>query len=255
MTELKNPIAKWAFETLKTYSGILFPDYVEIKANAKTLDLIDSGIDFKTYDEARFRAFAQAVEVAGRLELVARRYDLGDLPSVDDGVSFATHAAAMMADPVRVDALTAAVNEVCSCGGGPPGACCQACEVYRRQTRPTRRAPQAMDKPKKPRMITVTIGGVEFPAVSPRPHDEAEERLRAELEILLSSITWTDESPYTCSKCHMFDPDSSACQNPVTIFETEPGGYCAMFAPSPLTDPDDPRAWLVLGKLKGIKKR
>jgi hypothetical protein len=25
-----------------------------------------------------------------------------------------------------------------------------------------------MDKPKKPRMITVTIGGVEFPAVSPR---------------------------------------------------------------------------------------
>jgi hypothetical protein len=44
------------------------------------------------------------------------------------------------------------------------------------------------------------------------------------------------------------------CANPARPFKTEPGGYCGMFAPSPLTDPDDPRAWLLLGKLKEQKK-
>jgi hypothetical protein len=136
MTELKNPVARWAFDELKRRAAEQFPDPEELLSRLTTdqkknliLDGDLAGM-LQRLDDSSFQAIAQALEVAGRLELVARRYDLGDLPSVDDGVSFATHASAMMADPVRVDALTAAVNEVCSCGGGPPGECCQACEVY-----------------------------------------------------------------------------------------------------------------------------
>ncbi len=110
-------------------------------------------------------------------------------------------------------------------------------------------------KPKKPELTTVKIGYVEIPAVAPRPDDELEERLRAELEMMLSRISWVRESPYTCSKCYLFDAESNACQNPAIIFETDPGGYCAMFAPSPESvDPDDPGAWLLFAKLKGPKK-
>ena len=82
---------------------------------------------------------------------------------------------------------------------------------------------------------------------------KARELLEA-VERLKLSISYIAESPYTCSQCHMFNAEGERCDNPVAPFLTEPGGYCALFAPSPLAaDPDDPRAWLLFAKLKGPK--
>ncbi|NIQ97054.1 MAG: hypothetical protein GWN87_24920 [Desulfuromonadales bacterium] len=103
------------------------------------------------------------------------------------------------------------------------------------------------DKIKK---VRITIPGEEIQG--PTEEELAAAREAAEqLVALKRSISWVEASPYTCRQCHLFDEELGMCQNPALPFETEPGGYCGMFAPSAVDlDLDDPRAWLLLGKLR-----
>jgi hypothetical protein len=137
-TEIKNEVALWALAELKRRVKEQYPDPHEslsrLDANERKNLVLDGDLTgiLQRYDDSLFKAYAQAVEVAGRLELVARSYIYPNLPSEEDAAAYATHAAAMIAtpDPIKCEALTKAVNAVCTCGGGPPGECCQACEVY-----------------------------------------------------------------------------------------------------------------------------
>ena len=128
---IKNEVALWALNHLKKLAQREFADTDPIMPPGNLPAPIIMGRDNSV---PRFKAVAEAVEVAGRLELTARAYrdPLSKLPSDGEAVEYATHAAAMIAqeaEPVRCDALTKAVNAVCTCGGGPPGECCQACAV------------------------------------------------------------------------------------------------------------------------------
>ncbi|NIQ97055.1 MAG: hypothetical protein GWN87_24925 [Desulfuromonadales bacterium] len=128
---LKNEVAIWALNQLKAMAEIEFADRVAtLEKGGPYLPSVDNA-------EPRFKAYAQAVEVAGRLELTARAYrdPCSKLPSDEEGADYVTHAAAMVAqeaEPVRCATLTRVVNALCNCGGGPPGECCLACEVYHR---------------------------------------------------------------------------------------------------------------------------
>jgi hypothetical protein len=126
--ELKNPVALWAFDTLKLYSGILFPE----PNSTKTYNL--PGLKFMVPDidnsEQRYRAFALAVEVGGRLELAARggNYFSGSSELLEQVKR--TSQVNADADPIRMTLLTRAANEYCTCSpkrkpGESPCAVCQ----------------------------------------------------------------------------------------------------------------------------------
>lgn len=122
--EIKDPVAKWAFDTLKLYSGLAFPDPNPLQAGA--LPVVDNA-------EARFRAFAVAVEVGGRLELAARAG--GQLPGGAELLAqvHRTSQEAADADPIRLSLLTEAANEFCTCSSkakkGAKVALCPACAM------------------------------------------------------------------------------------------------------------------------------
>lgn len=128
--EIKNEVALWALMKLKKLAEGEFADTDPIMSPASGGPIIMG----RDNSAIRYKSIAQAVEVAGHLELIARAYQLG-LPSDADTEAYVTHAAAMIAnpEPIDTDRLTTAVNAACNCGGKPPGQfddCCPACKVY-----------------------------------------------------------------------------------------------------------------------------
>jgi hypothetical protein len=140
---LENPIALWAFDTLKLYSGIVFQ---ENPTNVFSVPEMDNS-------EQRFRAFALAVEVGGRLELAARggNYFSGSSELLEQ-VKRASQVNAD-ADPIRMTLLTRAANEYCTCSktrkpDKPPCAVCQMWGFIKRmQNEPDDQ--EANERPKK----------------------------------------------------------------------------------------------------------
>jgi hypothetical protein len=77
-------------------------------------------------EEAKYRAYAVAVETAARIELET-------VPNVVMWKAATPGLTAMplgVIDPIKLKLLSRAVNQYCSCGGGAPDDCCDVCKVW-----------------------------------------------------------------------------------------------------------------------------